>query len=57
MTAVSVTGPVNPLTGVTVMVEVDVAPAVTVIAVPLKVKLAIGGGCVTDTVLDPVAVL
>jgi Zn-dependent protease len=56
--AVINTLPVNPFTGVTVMREVldEVAPAATVIAVPLMLKLA-GDAAVTVTVLDSLAAL
>jgi hypothetical protein len=56
--AVSVTLPVKPPAGVTVIVEVFpvVAPGATVTAVPLIVKLGFTT-VVTVTVVDPVALL
>lgn len=56
--AVSVTLPVKPPAGVTVIVEVFpmVAPGETVTAVPLTVKLGLTAA-VTTTELDPVAPL
>jgi len=56
--AVSVTLPVKPAAGVTVIVEVFavVAPGGTVTAVPLTVKLGLTAA-VTATELDPVALL
>ena len=56
--AVSVTLPVKPPAGVTVIVEVFpvVAPGATVTAVPLTVKLALTV-VVTVTAVDPVAEL
>jgi hypothetical protein len=56
--AVSVTLPVKPPAGVTVIVEVFpvVAPGETVTAVPLTVKLGLTAA-VTATELDPVALL
>jgi hypothetical protein len=58
MLAVMVTLPVNPFIGVTVMREVlaEVAPALMVKAVALRVKLG-AGAAVTITVFDPLAEL
>ena len=48
-----VTVPANPLTGATVIVEVPVAPALTVTLVGLAVTVKSGAG---PTVIDTVAV-
>ncbi len=57
ITAVSVTGPVNPPLGVTMMVEVFpvLAPAVTVTPVPLMAKA--GGGAAAAVVNELMAPL
>lgn len=56
MLAVSATFPVNPFTGVTLMIDVlpEVAPAATAKAAPLTVKLG-SGAAATVTVADPLA--
>jgi hypothetical protein len=60
MAATNATLPVNPLAGVTVIVETlpVVAPGATATAVPLTVKLGFAGAAVTVTCGDvPVALL
>ena len=54
MLAVSATLPLNPFTGVTVMIDVlpEVAPADTATAVPLNLKPGTGAA-VTITIADP----